>query len=59
MYRSKFREPALRRLLLTNGHSPGFYRALTVRNLDPWYDAFAVRAGEKLYLAPTERVQIW
>jgi predicted metalloendopeptidase len=59
MYRSKFREPALRRLLLTNGHSPGFYRALTVRNLDPWYDAFSVRPGEKLYLAPAERVRIW
>ena len=59
MYRSKFREPALRRLLLTNGHSPGFYRALTVRNLDPWYEAFGVRPGEKLYLTPAERVRIW
>jgi predicted metalloendopeptidase len=59
MYRAKFREPALRRLLLTNGHSPGFYRALTVRNLDPWYRAFGVEPGEKLYLAPAERVRIW
>jgi predicted metalloendopeptidase len=59
MYRSKFREPALRRLLLTNGHSPGFYRALTVRNLDPRYAAFGVRPDERQYLAPADRVRIW
>jgi putative endopeptidase len=59
VWRAKFREPALRRLLLTNGHAPGFYRALTVRNLDAWYDAFGVRQGDSLYLAPTERVRIW
>jgi putative endopeptidase len=59
LYRSKWREPALRRTLLTNGHSPGMYRALTVRNLDAWYDAFGVRPGETQYLAPSERVRIW
>ena len=58
-WRAKFREPALRRLLLTNGHAPGFYRALTVRNLDAWYDAFGVRQGDSLYLKPAERVRIW
>lgn len=25
----------------------------------PWYDAFGVRAGQKLYLAPADRVRIW
>jgi predicted metalloendopeptidase len=59
MYRSKFREAALRRSILTNGHSPGMYRALTVRNLDAWYAAFGVKAGDKLYLAPGERVRLW
>ena len=59
IWRSKFREPALRRQLLTNGHSPGPWRALTVRNLDAWYPAFGVKQGEKLYLAPGERVRIW
>jgi len=57
MYRAKFREPALRRVLLTNGHSPGMYRLLTVRNLDAWYDAFGVRPGDALYLAPADRVR--
>ncbi len=59
IWRTKFREPALRRQLLTNGHSPGPYRALTVRNLDAWYAPFNVKPGEKLYLAPGDRVRIW
>ena len=59
LYRAKWREPALRRTLLTNGHSPGMFRALTVRNLDAWYDTFGVRAGDAQYLAPAERVRIW
>ncbi|HXT16532.1 MAG TPA: M13 family metallopeptidase [Gemmatimonadaceae bacterium] len=59
IWRTKFREAALRRQLLTNGHSPGPWRALTVRNLDAWYTAFGVKSGEKLYLAPEARVRIW
>ncbi len=59
IWRSKFREPALRRQLLTNGHSPGPWRALTVRNLDAWYRAFSVTPGEKLFLSPGSRVRIW
>lgn len=58
-YRSKYREAALRRTLLTDGHSPGEYRADTVRNLDAWYGAFGAKPGEKLYLAPADRVKIW
>jgi putative endopeptidase len=59
IWRTKFREPALRRQLLTNGHAPGPWRALTVRNLDPWYSTFDVKPGETLYLAPGDRVRIW
>ena len=59
IWRTKFREPALRRTLLTNGHSPGPNRARTVRNLDAWYTAFGVKPGEALYLAPGARVRIW
>lgn len=59
IWRTKFREPALRRQLLTNAHSPGPFRALTVRNLDAWYPAFGVTPGEALHLAPADRVRIW
>jgi len=58
-WRSKAREPALRNALLTNVHAPGQYRALTVRNLDAWYPAFDVKPGQKLYLAPEQRVKVW
>jgi putative endopeptidase len=58
-YRSKAREPSLRRSLLTDVHSPGEYRADTVRNIDAWYRAFDVKPGEKLYLAPEQRVRVW
>lgn len=58
-WRTKLREPALRNQLLTNVHAPGQYRALTVRNLDPWYAAFSVKPAQTLYLAPAERVKVW
>jgi putative endopeptidase len=59
VWRSKQRPEALRNSLMTNGHAPGQYRADTVRNIDEWYAAFNVNAGEKLYLAPAERVRAW
>jgi putative endopeptidase len=59
VWRTKQRPEALRRSILTNGHAPGQYRAATVRNIDAWYTAFGVKAGEKLYLAPGARVRIW
>jgi len=59
IWRRKIRPESLRRSLITNGHAPGHYRALTVRNLDAWYAAFAVGEEAKLYLPPAGRVQLW
>lgn len=56
---SKAREETLRQRVLTDGHAPGQFRALTVRNLDAWYPAFNVKEGQKLYLAPDKRVKVW
>jgi putative endopeptidase len=50
---------ALRQQIIGDGHAPARYRVLTVRNLDAWYRAFDVKAGQDLYLAPADRVQIW
>jgi predicted metalloendopeptidase len=58
-WRDKIRDAELRRRIATDGHAPDQYRADTVRNLDPWYDAFQVHAGQKLYLAPADRVHVW
>ncbi len=56
---SKSREAALRQQVAVDSHSPGEFRADTVRNIDAWYAAFDVKPGETLYLAPADRVRIW
>jgi endothelin-converting enzyme/putative endopeptidase len=56
---SKAREAALRQQVLTDPHAPGQFRAYTVRNIDAWYPLFNVKNGQKLYLAPADRVRIW
>jgi putative endopeptidase len=58
-WRSYMRPEALRQFLIKDGHAPARYRALTVRNLDPWYAAFPIKGTDKLYLSPKDRVRIW
>ena len=59
-WQEKDREDAERQQILTDPHSPGRYRVNgIVRNVDAWYKAFNVQPGDKLYLAPNERVHIW
>jgi putative endopeptidase len=58
-WHSKYRDPMLRQVIISDGHPPEQYRALTVRNLDAWYKAFNVQPGQALYLAPAERVRMW
>jgi predicted metalloendopeptidase len=58
-WRTKTREAALRTQIATDGHAPAEYRVATVRNLDPWYAAFSVTPGQKLYLDPKDRVRVW
>jgi putative endopeptidase len=59
VWRCEEREAALRNQLLTDPHSPCKVRTDVIRNMDPWYSAFDVRPGQKLYLAPADRVRIW
>ena len=60
IWRTKFRDEALRQRLLTDSHSPGMYRALVpIVNNDAFVRAFTVKEGDKMYIAPTERVKIW
>jgi len=58
-WRTKMREAAMRNAIVTDGHALAMYRGDTVRNLDAWYPAFEVKEGQKLYLAPKQRVQVW
>jgi putative endopeptidase len=60
VWRGKVREEMARQFLVTDPHSPGQYRVNgIVRNFDEWYKAFDVKAGDKLYLPPEQRVRIW
>jgi putative endopeptidase len=60
VWRSLERDEAMRSRVLYNGHSPEQFRVNgVVRNMDPWYAAFNVQPGDKLYLPPEERVRIW
>ncbi len=58
-WRTKMRDAAMRARVIGDGHAPGRFRALTVRNIDAWYDTFKVKDGQKLYLKPEDRVKIW
>jgi len=60
VWREKIREETLRQRLHTDPHSPAVYRVNgTIRNIAGWYDAFDVKPGDKLYVAPDDRVHIW
>lgn len=58
-WRARLDDDALRAQIAGDGHAPEPYRVATVRNLDAWYEAFDVRPGHRLYLAPGARVRIW
>lgn len=58
-WRAKTNEAGLRQQVQTDNHAPEAFRAATARNLDAWYDAFDVRPGDALYLAPEARVHLW
>jgi putative endopeptidase len=59
VWRRSYRDQELANRLVTDSHSPSEFRTAVVRNLDAWYEAFAPKAGEKLFLGPEQRVKIW
>jgi putative endopeptidase len=60
VWRSMGREDDTLQRLATDPHSPPEFRVNGVMpNVDVWYDAFGVKEGDKMYLAPEQRVHIW
>nr|WP_267869577.1 M13-type metalloendopeptidase [Massilia agrisoli] len=60
VWRMKMREAAQIVQVKTDPHSPGQFRANgTMRNQQGFYEAFDVKEGDKMYLAPKDRVTIW
>ena len=60
VWRTLWRDDALRQQLVNGTHSPGHIRAFApLRNIDAWYEAFNVTEADPLYIAPEDRVRIW
>jgi putative endopeptidase len=59
IWRAKVRDAQLRAQLHSDPHPPTPNRVDIVRNRADWYAAFGVQPGERLYLAPADRVQVW
>ncbi len=59
-WQDKARKEIVELLLAVDQHSPPEFRCnQVVRNLDQFYEAFAVGASDELWLDPAERVTIW
>ncbi|MDP5209437.1 M13 family metallopeptidase [Microbulbifer sp. 2205BS26-8] len=60
VWRSKMRDKALSSRMKTDTHSPAKYRVQGVLpNIEAFYEAFDVKAGDGMYLPEEERVKIW
>ena len=60
IWRNKIRDKELAMRLLTDPHSPGYFRAIgPLENHDGFYEAFDLKEGHKMYKAEKDRVKIW
>jgi putative endopeptidase len=60
VWRGKYRDDRTRQLLVSDPHSPLRARVdVPVRNVDAFYQAFGVKPGDAMYVAPADRVRIW
>ena len=60
IWRSKSRDEAMRRLVLTNPHAPPQFRTNgPLRNFTPFHQVFQIKEGDGMYLPQAERVKIW
>ena len=60
VWRRLYRDAELRKRLITDPHSPSQYRVNgIVSNMDAFYEAFDIKPGDAMYIAPEDRVRIW
>ena len=60
VWRTLTRDNALRTQIKTDPHSPGIIRATQpLKNVDAFYEAFDIKEGNGMFLAPENRVHIW
>lgn len=60
LWAQNIRPEEILRLTKIDPHSLGEWRVnATLRNIDGFYDAFDIKEGDPMYLAPEDRVNIW
>ena len=60
IWRTKSRDDYVKTQVKTDPHSPGKIRSFQpLLNIDEFYAAFDIKEGDKMYIAPEERVRIW
>lgn len=60
IWRAKIVEKSARNRVATDPHSPAEFRALgSLSNMNEFYQAFDVKEGDAMYIAPEKRVKIW
>jgi putative endopeptidase len=60
VWRSGIRDDMLRRLLVSDPHSPDRVRVIApLRNVDAWYEAFNIQPTDPMFIPPDQRVRIW
>lgn len=60
VWRANIRPEEAANRIIVDPHAPGEWRVNgPVVNIDAWYTAFGVKPGDKMYIAPKDRTQIW
>ena len=60
VWRGKSRVPETIRLIKVDPHAPQEVRGLApLRNQPGFYEAFGVKEGDRMYLAPEQRITLW
>ncbi len=60
VWRTLTRDDEMRRRIRADTHSPGIQRATQpLKNIDAFYEAFDIKEGDAMWMAPEDRVRIW
>jgi putative endopeptidase len=60
VWRSKYKDEIRRQWINTDPHSPDNFRVLgPLENFTPFYNAFNVKEGDKMYKPDSARIKIW
>jgi len=60
VWRAKYRDDFMKQILVSDPHAPPLARVeVPMKNIDAFYQAFGVKPGDAMYVAPEERVRIW